>query len=379
MAGEEGRKIGPYLALAAAAVALRIALAPFTEDPWDLPAWRLAGVRLCAGQSPYEPADALPFAYPPLWGAWCWAAAALAGEGPVALWRLVLKLPLIAAEVGLAAMLWKRAGAGAGLAVLLSPLFFAVSALWGQFDALPCLCLALGIAALEDGRPARAGLLLGIATGFKGFFPGFIVPWLAIHAARRLGLPAAARFLGASGLALGTILAPALLLDGRDFLACYAFHADRAPQGLTPWIYAASLARAIADPLLAAALVLATAWLATEASIARGCALLVAVFLVTSKVVNEQYLLWLATPLLMAGMLREAWAVMLAGTAFLALHIGPDLVAPITGQDPVWWTGARWPELYQWLGWMGVAIWMKNLGIAKRIVSFRPSSLARGV
>jgi hypothetical protein len=50
---------------------LRLALAPLTEDPWDLRVWKLVGEAMDAGQSPYTIESGLPFAYPPLgWATW---------------------------------------------------------------------------------------------------------------------------------------------------------------------------------------------------------------------------------------------------------------------------------------------------------------------
>jgi len=365
--------------LLAVSIAARLAVAPFTEDPWDLRVWEQTGLRIADGHTPYVQ-QKLPYAYPPVWAGWCGLAASVGGSARPRLWRLMLKLPLVAADGGLG---WALASAGpagpvAAAVVALAPPFFTVSALWGQFDALPALFTVLALLALARRRAGWAGILLGLASSWKLAYPLLALPWLAACAWRAGGARAAARLVGGAGLVLGAALAPALAFDPRGFLQAMAFHAHRPSQGLVLWPLLAHLVPALdraGDVVAPLALLLGNLALvrldrarrAPELEeLASGTALLTALFLLTSKVVNEQYVLWLAAPLLLAwaasGRRSTGWLVALVlgmVSVILGLHVLPDL----TGIAPGWVRGDHFP-LYPLLGWLGVVAWAAHLGVA---------------
>src|SRR5262245_15170138 len=214
------------------ALLVRLAAAPFTEDPWDLAVWRETGLRVLGGVSPYA-GGSLPFAYPPTWAAWCAVATAATGPSVPQAWRLALKLPLIAADVALAWVLLGAgpAGAAAALTIAWAPVPLAVSALWGQFDAVPALLTVLGLIALGRGHPGQAGAWLGFAASFKLLYPALALPYLLASAGRTGMLRLAAGFSGV----LGAALLPALLLDPAGFVDAISYHARRPPQGMTLW------------------------------------------------------------------------------------------------------------------------------------------------
>jgi hypothetical protein len=357
----------------------QLAAAPFTEDPWDLRVWQETGLRVAEGHSPYVQ-QKLPYAYPPVWAAWCGVAASVGGSARPRLWRFLLKLPLVAAGGGLG---WALASAGpagpaAAAVVALAPPFFTVSALWGQFDALPALFTVLALMALARRRAGLAGLLLGLASSWKLLYPALALPWLVVCAWRGGGARAAVRLAGGAALVLGGALAPALALDPHGFFRAMAFHAHRPSQGLVLWPLLARVVPALdgaGDLIAPLALVVGNLALIRLGrgrrapgleELASGVAFLTALFLLASKVVNEQYVLWLAAPLLLAWAAggrrstgRVAAVVLGMVSVILGLHVLPDL----TGIAPGWVRGDRFP-LYPLLTWLGAAGWAVHLGAA---------------
>ena len=281
---------------------------------------RVAGHLLDVSWNPYETKRLFP--YPPPWAAAEAAAEWLARRG-VGTFAVNVKVPVVAADLLLVAVL--AAAAGAGRASPLAPWLYAVhpvsllvGGVHGQFDAIPLLFLLLAIEALARGRRDASALALAAAIGTKSF-PVLALPFLAFGT--RESWRSAARY---AALALGPgalLLLPFAIADlgalRRELLA-YGGIADFGWTGVlrgAEWLATGALPRSEARfwpvaSLLSKALFLA-AWAGLVLAVRRerlrlgvGRAILATMlaFSVLYGLQSAQYLLW-AVPfgLLWAG------------------------------------------------------------------------------
>ena len=165
---------------------------------------RVAGHLLDVSWNPYETKRLYP--YPPPWAAAEAAAEWLARRG-VGSFPVNVKLPVLAADLLLVALL--AAAAGAGRASPLAPWLYAahpvsllVGGVHGQFDAIPLLFLLLATEALSRGRRDASALALAAAIASKSF-PVLALPFLAFGT--RESWRSAARYV-ALALAPGALL-----------------------------------------------------------------------------------------------------------------------------------------------------------------------------
>ncbi len=403
---------------------LRLALAPVTEDPWDLKVWKMVGEAMDAGQSPYAIESELPFAYPPLWSIFCWLGyRAFRLSGSQLVFNLALKSPLILADLACALLLWRlvqrvttsRRTALTVMAVyFLNPIAIAVSSMWGMFDALPAFLVLVSILLLADGRDTWSALVLGVSAGFKGFYTAFYLPFFVFYVWRReRNLTASLRYALCFCLVPLAISLPFLLTDARSYLAVFATHATREPQNLNVgyWLWRVvnpnlrdslglptAYAFAALFPLLyLAVLVRARRWTVDGwsdrlAFLVKGAALLCLTYYATSKVVNEQFLVWGLALLALYAWLYDPrakpffYALCLIDLVFISLNPGPfffHLFVP----PPAWWCES--PLLPKILGWVGLSFWltvvacfvtlMKGGGRGRRVKDdVEPDQMANG-
>ncbi len=144
---------------------------------------RVAGHLLDVSWNPYQAKRLYP--YPPPWAAAEASAEWLARFG-VGSFPVNVKLPVLAADLLLVALL--AAAAGAGRASPLAPWLYAahpvsllVGGVHGQFDAVPLLFLLLSIEALARGRRDASALALAAGIAAKSF-PVLALPFLALGA-----------------------------------------------------------------------------------------------------------------------------------------------------------------------------------------------------
>ena len=134
--------------------------------------WKVGTHLLDVSWNPYQAPRLYP--YPPLW-MWMEAGSAwLARESGVS-FALLVRLPVLAAEVALVALLARLAGRPAAWVYALHPVSLLVSACHGQFDAIAMLFVLLAVAAQRAGRFDRAALGLAVAIGLKSF-PVLLLP-----------------------------------------------------------------------------------------------------------------------------------------------------------------------------------------------------------
>jgi hypothetical protein len=174
---------------------------------------RVAAHLLDVSANPYETRRLYP--YPPPWAVAEAAAEWLSRRG-VGSFPVNIKLPVLAADLLLVAVL--AAAAGAGRASPLAPWLYAVhpvsllvGGVHGQFDAIPLLFLLLATEALRRGRRDASALALAAAIATKSF-PVLALPFLALGT--RESWRSAARY---AALALGPGAALVLPFAIADF------------------------------------------------------------------------------------------------------------------------------------------------------------------
>jgi hypothetical protein len=175
------RKIG-FFALLAGFTAVEVLVAMYTGNPYDMKVWLQTGNVMNSGANIYIPNNHL--GYPPLWAFWCLIAvnaSNLLGNS-VEIWRLIIKLPIILAQFGLAYAVWSfaktRFNANATKKVLFSTLTWAfiiyIGVLWGQINVISALLTFLAFYAVASNRIGWGALSLGLAITLK------IYPLLAL-------------------------------------------------------------------------------------------------------------------------------------------------------------------------------------------------------
>ncbi len=333
--------------------------------------------------NPYQAARLYP--YPPLW-MW-WEALSLAVDRGLGLsFAVVVKLPVVAADVAIVALLRRAASERAAWLYALHPVALLIAGVHGQFDALALLA-ALGSAlALRAGRADRSALLLALAIGLKSF-PVLLLPFFALHAARAAGRGraawlAAARYAALAALPVAAALAPFAWHDAaalRRELFGYGGIADfgwiGAWRGLR-WLLTGALARSEAAlwpqavgvgkalflvalaGLFALALRRPAAWPPV-----RSAFLVLLAFLGSYGALSAQYLLWPVPFALLLGRGSRAWEAAAAlGLVGFYLFLAPGTLLPerlpqaahrLAGQ--AWAIGAASTWLLS-LAWMANAL-----------------------
>jgi hypothetical protein len=160
-------------------VLVRLALAPWWAHEGDLEWFMSWGeyIREHGWLHIYQMQDAN---YPPLgmaiiglaeWGNRV-LGAGLSGEATLRLWRVLVKLPVIAADAGIAVATWHIAKGRRGALWLLAgivfnPALIYLTAVWGQIDTLYALGALLSVWLSLKGRPFWSGVALGLGALFK--------------------------------------------------------------------------------------------------------------------------------------------------------------------------------------------------------------------
>ena len=336
----------PRWALYATSAFVQLVVAAVFAHPWDTFVFqRSVEDLLLRGLTPYEVAAAAPsytywggglpalpmwYAYPPVplalmaatyfpsalgWLPWGWTG------------RLLIRLPFIAATLGLAALARKAIATAPGATpvtlakaaraerlLLLNPLLIVIAALWGQFEALILVLLLAMVLALRQATFGRAGLWYALAVCVK-IFPLYLAPLLAVHVWRTGGRKGVTRFALAAGALGAAVNLPFLLLSPGGYMQqVFLMHGARSPARLAPLAYVDNLLEILSEtwPALPApavwsrwlgvvSLVLVTAVLlavaatsrrrpATEGRLLEWMALSFLGGLLATKVLNEQYL-----------------------------------------------------------------------------------------
>ena len=187
------------------ALLLRLLIAPFVSHPFDERVFMAVGASVTKGMTPYGQYvlqdifastphphlyGTIPgIGYPPPWGLICGDMHLLSSFlAPNNLYAYVfaLKLPVIAAEMALAVLVYKilkheideKVASKAFLLFLFSPFLIAVGTVWGMFDTLALFFTLVSAYILHNNWKASS-LFLSVASALK-LFPLLLAPLFAI-------------------------------------------------------------------------------------------------------------------------------------------------------------------------------------------------------
>ena len=187
-------------------IAIQLVLGWFFGHVYDIRIFMAAGHQVAAGENPYLTADLsavfsnpafagiTTVGYPPPWALLLGAIYRLsyAVAPNFLLYNLAIKLPLVAANIGLAYLTsacLTRLGVGPARArwawafLLLNPFLLYASAAWGQFDSIVALLSLASLLLLDSGRPGLSASSLALAISFKPTaLPLLLVPFFYLAA-----------------------------------------------------------------------------------------------------------------------------------------------------------------------------------------------------
>jgi hypothetical protein len=278
---------------------------------------------------------------------------------------VLVKLPVVAADLGLVALLaqlGRSRGLGLRLAWLyaLHPVSLLVTAFHGQFDACALLCVVLSIRWLHQERLDRAALALAAGIALKSF-PVLLLPFLLLYVPRGASR---LRFVALATLPVALLLAPFFWDDapavGRELLG-YGGVADFGWLGAVRavrWLASGQLARSeaahwaglvpVAKGAFFASYVVLLGLVAsgrTRLPPERAALAVFLAFLTFYGLVSAQYLLWVV-PLGVLAWDRLATLHGVAATVallgfypFLAPGVLYDAVRPLAAAGVVWAVG----------------------------------------
>jgi uncharacterized membrane protein len=322
---------------------------------------RVAAHVLDVSWNPYQARRLYP--YPPVW-VWVEAACEWLARHTGLSFAVLVKLPVLAAEVGIVLLL-ARWGAERGGAARWAPWIYAlhpvavlVAGFHGQFDPLALLALLVAVRAFERGRPGPAALALAGGIALKSF-PVLALP---LFLWRTPGAPARARFAALALLPVAVLLLPYAAHDARAVareLLGYGGVADFGWIGVwrgVRWMIDGTLGRGEArhwGPLIPAAKVLFLAVYAAVLARRRASGDLVvavlAVFVAFQAfygALSAQYLLWVVP---LAALRPDRWlaahtAAATLGLAGFYLFLAPGVLTPaeagVDAAGTLWVIGA---------------------------------------
>jgi hypothetical protein len=420
------------IGLVAAALAIRYLLMPFNHI-WDITTFHNLFVNLATGTNPYDEfvrktyetrasvkgwsrwyayyayPPGLIYLYSPLADLW----AALVGHVPatkylpvgrisypprgvVNPWFLVLfKTPIFLADIGIGLLLARMAGQRAMKLYLFNPLVILVSAMW-MFDAIPLFFLLAGVYLVNHDHPIGAGVSIGLGTIFK-FFPVFVAPAIALYYLRDRDW---------SFLSFGTSLLATIAIFvapyAGDVMATLDYHGSRVGGGLTLhtfihlystvttdsvlWLQT-SLSPTVGSITLIGGLAFVYVWAYNRnLTLYSTVAVTLAGFMLSTKLVNEQYGMWLVPFLILVGLEHGFSPIRrLAYKASYALPIGYAIVnVPILiffyplgfhlQESLSLLTRIEYPEQLRaaWLSLVAVCFVITMLGVARTFAVARP-------
>jgi len=346
----------PFLAPVLVALVLRLlAVVAFDRVEADVERYQRVGRHLLDDSwNPYETRRLYP--YPPPWAA-VEAGAEWTARLGLGSFAVNVKLPVIAADLGIVMLLGRAAASGlasplAAWLYAVHPVSLLVGAAQGQFDAIPLGFLLLAVLLVERGRSDVSALALGAGIATKSF-PVLALPFLATAGG---GASRAALRYAALALAPGALLlVPFAVADSlalRRELFGYAGIADFGWTGVLrglEWYGSGSMPRSEARfwPVAAAAskVLFLSTWLALalaararrlELAPRRAVLAVLLAFAVLYGLQSAQYLLWVVPfALLRPGKAAAAHAA--AATTglvgfYLLLAPGVLLPGPLEGQ-----------------------------------------------
>jgi hypothetical protein len=338
---------GTVLALLVGAAVRALVVAACDREVADVARYeRVARHLLDVSWNPYATERLYP--YPPPWAAFEAGALWLERSG-IGSFAVNVKLPAVAADLAIVALLGRAASLGLAPAVApwlyaLHPVSVLVTSAHGQFDAIPLAFLLLSVLLAERGRQAASALALGAGIATKSF-PVLALPFLAF-ANGRSG-PAALRYAALALVPGALLLVPFALADFpalRRELFGYGGIADFGWTGVArgvTWLATGSLPRSEARFWPLAAVVSKAVFLAAWGALAlavqrrrlalgptRAVLAVLLAFAALYGLQSAQYLLWVV-PLALVRPDRPAAAHAVAASAGLVgfyLFLAPGVL-----------------------------------------------------
>jgi hypothetical protein len=331
---------------------------------------KVAAHLLDVSWNPYQAERLYP--YPPVW-MWAEAGSLWLARATGASFALLVRLPVLAAELGLVALLGRMAGARAAWLYALHPVALLVSACHGQFDAIALFAVLLAIHARSEARLDAAALWLAAAIGLKSF-PVLLLPAFLLTVA---GTRARVRFAALATVPVAAALLPFAWADAgalRRELFGYGGVVDfgwiavvRALRLLSTGVllrgeavhWAAWVTAAKVAFLAAYAALIAWWWRRGRTpSLPAACLLVLLAFLVLYGALSAQYLLWVVPlgVLLPSRAFVAYGAVSAAALCAFYLFLAPAVLLPPgvaldrSAAGAVWAAGVS-------LQWMATAAW----------------------
>jgi hypothetical protein len=309
--------------LLALGLVLRIVPAVLIRGTDDVSSWQSWGWYLAQGRNPYQ--SPYLIAWPPLWPIWAGLSYVTADVTGIPFHAIGKLLP-IAADLVLIAVLFEAAGEAAAFAYALNPVSIYTTAIHGNFDALPALCLTVAVVAASRMEERRAGWWLGIGAAIKTWplllLPAVIAPLRSLRTRVRAAAIAIGVFAGALLVAL-----PA----GRSAVAgILSYRSAAGWWGISSisWLCGGCIPPAILSAIFYGAMAaVALLLLVKQTPAAEGTLLLLLTLFVTTPGFGLQYLVWLVPVALLADRRRALWYSALAAV-LIAWEV---LVRPYTG------------------------------------------------
>ena len=281
------------------------------RDFWDFEVFRTAGSRVLAAEPLYRPDDGhYQFKYWPAFALAMTPFAAMPPEAGKAIWyALTVALVAVFLTLCIRGLPDRRSSTQFLMwwTVLLTAKFLVKELVNGQTNVLLGVLVVLSLAAVEQGRPVRAGVLIGLATFAKPYALLF-VPWLA-----------AAQGAAALGAAVATLavggMAPAAVYGWQGNLQLHAEWYRTVAETTSPnlmfpenvsfaamwakWIGPSSVASNLAGVMVAASLAVALVLWVRRRTVSRPGFLEVGYLLLLVPLISPQgwdYVLLVATP-----------------------------------------------------------------------------------
>lgn len=178
------------LSLVCLSISIQLILGLFFGHAYDMRIFMATGYLVSTGQNPYIPQDLTAIfqnaffqgmtsvGYPPPWPlllGLIYRGVNLFSQN-LLLYNLAIKLPIIAANIGLAytvAAILRTQDCKPGNArkawifMLFSPILFYFGSAWGQFDAIAALLALLALLLLQTGRQSSSALCLALSISLK--------------------------------------------------------------------------------------------------------------------------------------------------------------------------------------------------------------------
>ena len=201
------RPWNPAWLLLACSVVLQLVLALFFGHAYDMRIFMSTGYLVATGQNPYIAQNLVAvfqnntfqglssFGYPPPWSIVLGLIYLCTYKviPSFLLYNLAIKLPVIAANIGLAYLVvhvLERSGAQektsrrAWIFMLFNPFLLCASSAWGQFDSVVALLSLLSLYLLSEGNTTGPAILLALAVSCKPIALPFI-PVVFVYLAGR--------------------------------------------------------------------------------------------------------------------------------------------------------------------------------------------------